>query len=427
MNKSPIWHPYTLGISGSEIPVDRAEGSWIYTLDGRKILDAISSWWVNLHGHAHPHIGECIGNQAKKLEQVIFAGFTHQPAEELACRLLPILPGKMSRVFFSDNGSTAVEVAMKMALQYYDILGENRTRLVALRNAYHGDTFGAMAIGERGPFTKAFTDWLVEVDFVDPQYEISTDIPLSEIGTSSLQKAESIFQNGDVAAIVVEPLVQGAGGMLVYSRFWLDALLVLAKKYGVLIIADEVFTGFYRTGKPFSCHHLEQEPDIICLSKGLTAGFLPMGITTCSEKVAAPFTKIHGKPTFYHGHSFTANPLACAAALASLDLIEKPDFESRVLEICQFQADFAKQINSENPKFMARSLGSIFALTLQPESGVHYHHPLRGKIYSYFLEKGLLLRPLGNVIYSVPPFSTTRDEMEMIRSGITGFLNDILS
>lgn len=427
MNNPSIWHPYTPGIAGSEILVDRAKGSWIYTQDGRKILDAISSWWVNLHGHAHPHIAECIGNQAKKLEQVIFAGFTHQPAEDLANRLLPILPGKMSRVFFSDNGSTAVEVAMKMALQYFDILGENRTRLVALRNAYHGDTFGAMCIGERGPFTKAFTDWLVEVDFVDPQYEISTDVPLSDIGNTSLQMAEAIFRKGDVAALVIEPLLQGAGGMLVYSRFWLDALLVLAKKYGVLILADEVFTGFFRTGKPFCCHHLDQEPDIICLSKGLTAGFLPMGITTCTEKVAAPFTEIYGNPTFYHGHSFTANPLACAAALASLDLIEMADFEPRVAKMCHFQADFAGRIHSRNPELKARSLGSIFALTLQSESGVKYHHPLRNKIYSYFMEKGLLLRPLGNVIYSVPPFSTSMEEMEIIRSGITQFLEEIQS
>jgi len=423
--KSAIWHPYTTGISGSEIFVERAEGSWIYTRDGRKILDAISSWWVNLHGHAHPHIANAIGNQAQKLEQVIFAGFTHEPAVELARRLLPILPGAMSRLFFSDNGSTAVEVAMKLALQHFNLKGKRRTKIVALDNGYHGDTFGTMAVGARGPFSQAFTDWLKDVEFVTPQYEISIDVPLSESGNLELKKAESIFERGDVAALVVEPLLQGAGGMLIYSQEWLNRLFFLARKYGVLIIADEVFTGFFRTGKPFACFYLDQQPDLICLSKGLTAGFLPMGITVCSENVAEPFLEEIGNHTFYHGHSFTANPLSCAAALASLDLTEMPEFANTVQRISSKQQGFASKINSLHPDLNARSLGSVSALTLQSGSGVQYHHPLRNQIYKYFLERGLLLRPLGNVIYSVPPFSTSEDEMDLIAEEVLRYLEKI--
>lgn len=425
MSNSKIWHPYTPGIGGTEILIDRANGSWLYTKDGRKILDVISSWWVNLHGHAHPKIAQAIANQATKLEQVIFAGFSHEPAELLAEQLLPKLPGSMSRMFFSDNGSTAIEVALKLALQYFHIQGENRTRIVALENAYHGDTFGAMAVGGRGPFSAAFRDWLVDVDFVVPPYSTSIHGTVSPAGELELKRAEAIFSVGNVAALIVEPLLQGSGGMLIYPVAWLNQLFDLARKYGVLIISDEVFTGFFRTGKPFSTHHATSQPDIICLSKGITGGFLPLGVTACSELVSEPFHTRDYDHTFYHGHSFTANPLACAAALASLQLTESEDFLDSVKRLCDGQLKFVNQLNGIRPELAPRCIGSISALTLQAGDGVQYTHPLRQKIYSYFIDKGLLLRPIGNVMYTVPPYCTTSEEMDWVYGEILDFLDQL--
>jgi adenosylmethionine-8-amino-7-oxononanoate aminotransferase len=418
-SKSKVWHPYTPGIGRKEIWVESGKGAYLYSRDGRKILDAISSWWVNLHGHGHPEIAEAIAIQAKKLEQVIFAGFTHEPAEHLAEQLLPKLPGKKNRLFFSDNGSTAVEVAIKMTLQYFHIQGKPRKKVLALENAYHGDTFGAMAVGARGPFSSAFQDWLFDVAFIQAPYLQEND------GSDSLKKAEMLLQKEDVAALIVEPLLQGAGGMLMYAAEWLDRLFGLARKYGTLLIADEVFTGFYRTGTAFATLNLENIPDIICLSKGLTGGFLPLGVTACEEEIAIPFYPNDYAHTFYHGHSFTANPLACAAANASLELCQRPGFEEKVKEISNLQGAFAKDLNTKFSLLAPRHLGTIFAITLSPEDGLDYTHNRRKQIYQYFIEKDLLVRPIGNVLYLAPPYCITLEELKNLQSEVRQFLERV--
>jgi len=422
LNSSAIWHPYTPGIGGKELCIDRAEGEFLFTKDGRKITDCISSWWVNTHGHAHPYIAEAIGKQAKKLEQVIFAGFTHAPAENLAKRILPMLPGQMAKVFFSDNGSTAVEVAIKMALQYFHIQGIEKNRIVALRNAYHGDTFGAMAVGERGPFSAAFKDHLFDVSFIDPPYSQSLDAAAWYSLDAEMESAKEILSKPDVAALIVEPIIQGAGGMLMYPEDWLDEIFASARSKGVLCIADEVFTGFYRTGKPFATSMLKNPADILCLSKGLTAGFLPMGITVANSKVAMPFQKESYSNTLYHGHSFTANPLACAAALASLDLIEESGFDEKIILISELQRIFAREVHNAYPEVQARHTGTVFALTLKADDGLDYTHPIRHQIYSWFMERNLLIRPIGNVLYLVPPYCIESGELERVHAEIMRFL-----
>lgn len=403
--------------------VDRGEGSWLITKDGNRIFDAIASWWVNVHGHAHPKIAQAIGRQALKLEQVIFAGFTHEPAENLVHLLLPTLPGKMDFAFFSDNGSTAVEVALKMCLQHFHIQGMKKGKIMALQNAYHGDTFGSMSVSGRGPFNAAFQDWLTDIKFVCPPYSTNTTYPESR--NDELHAAKMAFESGEFAALIVEPILQGAGGMLIYDKTWLNQLMLLARENGVFIIADEVFTGFWKTGQAFACHQLEQTPDIICLSKGLTGGFLPMGLTTCNANVAAPFQSSESFKTFYHGHSFTANPLACAAALASFELTQTPEFESSVNMVAEKQFAFRQLVQQKWPQLKPRNLGSVFALTLEANDGIQYSHPLREKIYSHFMKRGILIRPMGNVLYSVPAFCTKPAEMDWLQEEILLFLNKI--
>src|SRR5579871_1284861 len=306
-DKKNIWHPFTPLADGFEsLVVDSAQGVFLHLHDGRKIIDAVSSWWVNIHGHSNPVIAEAIAIQAKKMEHVIFAGFTHEPAITIAEKLLTILPKNQSKIFFSDNGSTAVEVALKMAIQYWHNLGIEKNKIIAIDGAYHGDTFGAMSVGERGAFTSPFNPYLFDVDFIDfPNAENSQDII-----TAFRQKVIG----GDVAAFVYEPLVQGAAGMRMYSETVLNQLMAIAKRYDVICIADEVFTGFGRTGKYFASDYLDTPPDIIAVSKGITGGFMPLGVTACSEKIVSAFRSADASKTFFHGHSYTANPIACAAA-----------------------------------------------------------------------------------------------------------------
>lgn len=422
--QSAIWHPYTPGIGGAELHIERAEGAFLFEKSGRKIIDAISSWWVTLHGHSHPYIAAAIARQAATLEQVIFAGFTHSPAEDLATAVLNLLGADsgFTRVFYSDNGSTAVEVAIKMALQHHFINKSRKTTILALGNSYHGDTFGAMAVGARGAFSEPFQDWLFDVVFLDPPYCSHVEDLLEQVGEENLFKAEQLLKSGEVAALIVEPLIQGAAGMRVYAKSWLNRLFTLAKSYHVPIIADEVFTGFFRTGKAFAFQHLEVRPDIICLSKGLTGGFLPLGLTVCTDQIAAPFFQADYEHTLYHGHSFTANPMACAAAVANIELIQRPDFEENLARICKEQSLLFEKIREHFPQTNPRILGTIVALSLEEEGGLSYTHPLRKVIYTYFIERDLLLRPIGNVLYVVPPMCISTEDLHRIYDEIVSFL-----
>lgn len=413
-----IWHPFTplLGVSGFPL-ITHGEGAFIVTSDGRKILDAISSWWVNLHGHANPHIAKAIADQALKLEHVIFAGFTHQPAMKLAENLLRILPSTQKKVFYSDNGSTAVEVALKMAIQYWHNLGINRRKIIAIKGAYHGDTFGSMSVADRGLFNKPFFPFLFDTEFIDfPEKGKEGDV---------LDQFRSIASKGDVAAFIFEPLVQAAAGMRMYSASVLDQLLNYAHSQGIISIADEVFTGFGRTGKNFAVDYLEHKPDIIALSKGITGGFMPLGVTACNHKIVEAFQSASFDKTFFHGHSYTANPLACAAANASFELLISRECQHRIQTINKMHLAFAESIGKNKNLNDVRVLGTILAIELATEEGTNYENTLRTKIYPYFLERNMLLRPLGNVIYLLPPYVISEDDLRSVYRSIEEFLRTI--
>lgn len=418
LDKKNIWHPFT-SLEGSPEPIiiERAEGIYLYAPDGRKILDAISSWWVNLHGHSHPAIAEAVAQQAKKLEHVIFAGFTHEPAIRLSENLLSILPGNFSKIFYSDNGSTAVEVALKMAMQYWHNLDVERKKIIALEGSYHGDTFGAMAVGDRSIFTTPFSPYLFNVDFVS--------FPSKENEDATITQFKTLIDSGNVAAFIYEPLIQAAGGMRMYSKNILNRLLELAKQKDVICIADEVFTGFGRTGKLLASDHIVEKPDLIALSKGLTGGTLPLGVTAVSEKIVSAFQNRELTKTFFHGHSFTANPIACAAANASFGLLMKEDCQKNILRISQQHIDFAAGVNSISAVKEVRTLGTILAIELNSRESTSYTNPVRKKIYSYFLEQDILLRPLGNTFYIVAPYCITADELNHLYAAIRKFLTAI--
>ncbi len=415
-----IWHPFT-PLKGMDQPllIKKAEGVYLFTESDQKIIDAISSWWVNIHGHSHPYIAEVIHNQAKILEHVIFAGFTHKPAITLAKRLLEILPDNQSKVFFSDNGSTAVEVAIKMAFQYFHNQGIEKKRIIAIDGAYHGDTFGAMSVGERGPFSEPFNSYLFDVDFVD--------FPTPDREEEVWNHFQTLIQTGEVAAFIFEPIVQGASGMRVYSKALLDKMIGLTQEYNAICIADEVMTGFGRLGTLFAADQLSNTPDIFCLSKGLTAGTMAMGVTTCTAEIQSAYRSSDLMKTFFHGHSFTANPITCAVANASLDLLLTEECESNRQRLNQRHTDFLERIKGHDMVRNPRVMGTIIAFELNTERETSYFNEARHHLYPYFISKGLLIRPLGNVIYLIPPYIISDEDLEFIYSTILTFLDEYQS
>ncbi len=413
---SAVWHPYTQMQTAGHFPlIVKGEGAWLFDEEGNKYLDAVSSWWTNLHGHAHPQIATAIAEQAKQLEHVIFAGFTHQPAEELAHRLLQYIPYH-TKVFYSDNGSTAVEAAIKMALQYWANRGERRNKIVAFRDAYHGDTFGAMSVSARGVFTNAFSSLLFDVVFIDTPNGSNTD----EV-SGQLQGALS---GSDVAAFIFEPLVLGSAGMLMYEAQVLDELIGLCKQRGILSIADEVMTGFGRTGKFLATDHCTHKPDIICLSKGITGGFLPFAATTCTADVYNAFLSDDKAKMLFHGHSYTGNPLGCAAALASLTVFETENTLAKIERIAECHAAFVSRLTLLPAATKLRQQGTILAIDLKA-TDEGYLSQIRDKAYNYFLGRGIILRPLGNVIYILPPYCITDNELGLVYAAIEDFCRSL--
>ncbi|MHA4895522.1 adenosylmethionine--8-amino-7-oxononanoate transaminase [Pedobacter sp. PWIIR3] len=416
-DKNVIWHPYTqMKNALPNIPIIGGKGVYLYDESGKKYIDAVSSWWVNIHGHSHPHIAAQVSKQLLTLEHVIFAGFTHEPAVLLAERLLPLLPGKQEKVFYSDNGSTAVEVALKMCLQYWsNVTKIPRTKILAFKEAYHGDTFGAMSVSGRSIFTDPFNSLLFDVEFIDLPNEQNIEQLKSRID----------YLSNEVACFIFEPMVLGAGGMLMYQAKHLDQLLATCQKHGILTIADEVMTGFGRTGKFFSCEALEHHPDIFCLSKGLTGGTMPLGITTCNAKIFEAFLSDDQLKTLYHGHSFTANPVSIAASLASLDILLEPQTLQNIRRISKKHAAFAEQIMGNERLKEVRQTGTILVMEWHTTSGTSYLSEFRNKLYLYFLDKGIILRPLGNIIYILPPYVITDEELDYIYQTILQSLNDL--
>lgn len=422
-----VWHPFTPQIgSAEELLVVKAEGAVLHTSDGRQIIDAIGSWWVNLHGHGRKEFAEVLSNQACQLEHVIFAGFTHLPAITLAEQLVNLAPSRIKKVFYSDNGSTAIEVALKMALQYWYNQGINRKGIIALTGGYHGDTFGAMSAAEPSPFTAPFSDKLFEVKYLNITSTQDILSPLDAEDEAAVAQFQTLI-NAEVppAAFIYEPLIQGASGMRFYKKALLDALLSMAKKNGVICIADEVMTGFCRTGKLFASEWLTSQPDIICLSKGLTGGVMPLGVTLCTGEIYAPYHTSELLKTFFHGHSFTANPLACRVAIKSLELLLHQDTCDNLDRLTARYQNLQNRLARFSQNISFRQFGAIVAIEVHTGHETSYIHEARHYLYQSFLDKGVLLRPLGNVIYLLPPYTITDEQLEVCFQAIEEVLSSL--
>lgn len=415
-----VWHPFTqMKTSGEALGIVKAKDSVLTTESGKEIIDAVSSWWVNIHGHSHPYIKEKLMDQFDKMDQIIFAGFTHPKAVELSERILKCFPGNMQRAFFSDDGSTAVEVGLKMALQFWYNQGIEKKKIVAFKNSYHGDTFGAMSVSGRSPFNDPFNDHLFDVEHIDE--------PIGDQATRVLSEFESILKSGEIAAFIYEPLVLGSGGMLMYEPEVLDKMLALCSKYDVVKIADEVMTGFGRTGKMFASEYCQNKPDITALSKGLTGGVMAMSLTLCNAKIYDVFHSEDKMKTLFHGHSFTANALACAVSCASLDLFEQKQTKDNIDRIHQLHLSFKAKLDTFDLVENVRIRGTIIAMDVSNEGSTNYFNNLRDQLYTAFLNQGILLRPLGNVIYIMPPYCTTNEQLEFIYQSIIETITEIKS
>jgi adenosylmethionine-8-amino-7-oxononanoate aminotransferase len=414
-----IWHPFTnSALDPAPIEIARAEGVWLYAKNGQKIIDAVSSWWVNLHGHGNPRIAEAIAEQARKMEHVILAGFTHEPAEELAERLRKWVAPQLTHLFFSDDGSTAVEVALKLAVQHFSNIGRpDKREIVALEQGYHGDTAGAMSVSDDSPFTDPFHSMRYPVHRVHSAYCYRCPVGLrrESCHIECVGELETLLEErGDkIAAVIVEPLLQAAGGMIVHPVDFLQRVRAACSRHDVLLIADEVLTGFARTGKMFACDLAGVAPDLMCLSKGITGGFLPMGVTLCSDRVEMAFRSENRLHTFYHGHSYTGNALACAAANASLRIFdEEPVFE-RIAVMAEINSERLAELKKFPQVGEVRQIGTIGVIELRADDA-GYLSAVRPKLYQFFLERGVLLRPLGNVVYVLPPFVIAPGELRHV-------------
>ncbi len=404
-DKLHLWHPLTQHkLKPNHLAIVEAKGTLLFDDDGKSYIDAIASWYTCMYGHCNEQITSKIKQQLDRLDQVVFCGFTHQPAIELSEKLIAILPSNQQKIFFSDNGSTSVDVAIKMSLQYYFNKNKKRNKIIAFEDAFHGDTFGAMSVSGLSVYNGPFEELLLSVDRIAVPNENNYD----EVST----KFENIISTGEVAAFIYEPLVQGAAAMKMYPPKLLEGLLKIAKQYDVLNIADEVMTGFGKTGKNFASEYLTLQPDIICLSKSLTAGIAPMGLTSCTQNVYDAFLDDDLTKGFFHGHTYSANPLACAAAIAGIDLLLSDEIQMKIETIHNKHLKFKNKIEKHSKVRSARVLGVIFALDLQIK--MKRYGNLRDKLFEYFMENGVFLRPLGNTIYILAPYTITMDELDKI-------------
>lgn len=411
MSGSLIWHPFTQHGLGEPIPlVTHASGAALHTADGRRIVDGISSWWVTTHGHCHPRIMAAIAEQVTKLDQIIFAGWTHEPAEALARGLTAIMPPALSRVFFSDSGSTAVEVALKMALGFWANRGTPRHRILVMQHSYHGDTIGAMSVGARGVFNQAYAPLLFDVG--------TLPFPAADAEQATLDALERACRDDAPAALIVEPLILGAGGMLIYPAGILADMRAICARHDVLFIADEVMTGWGRTGTLLACEQAGVVPDILCLSKGLTGGAVPLALTMASEPIYAAHLSDDRARMFFHSSSYTANPIACAAANANLAIWRDEPVLARIAGLAARQrqrlASLATLPGIANP----RALGTIAALDLADDAGSGYLSMLAPRLLAHFRDRDLLLRPLGNTVYVMPPYCIDDADLDRIYDGI---------
>jgi adenosylmethionine---8-amino-7-oxononanoate aminotransferase len=416
-SKSPVWHPFTQHAVQPEAPsISKGEGAWLTTADGRRIFDAISSWWVVTHGHRHPRIMQAIKHQADQLDQVIFAGFTHEPAEALARRLVAITPPQLEYVFFSDSGSTSVEVALKMALGFWRHRGENRSRILALEGAYHGDTIGGMSVGERGVFNAPYDPLLFDVERLP--------FPSEGREQATLDALSAGCRQGTIAALIVEPLILGAGGMRIYPPWVLTEMKRICETHDVLFIADEVMTGWGRTGTLFACEQAGVAPDIGCYSKGLTGGSLPLAVTLARADIFDAHYSTDRTKTFFHSSSYTANPIACAAAVANLEIWADEPVMARIARLSCLHRERLDRFRDDRRFTNVRQLGTIAALDLAA-SDAGYMATIGPALYQRFMARGLLVRPLGNTIYIMPPYCSTEGELDLVYEAIGEIADEI--
>ena len=407
---SAIWHPFTQHGLHEPIPqIARAEGAALYTTDGRRIIDAISSWWVTTHGHCHPRIMAAIAEQAAKLDQIIFAGYTHEQAEALAAGLLELLPAPLKYIFFSDSGSTSVEVALKMALGYWRNRGEPRHRIIVMESSYHGDTIGGMSVGERGVFNQPYQPLLFDV--------ARLPFPAEGAEQATLNALEQLCAQERPAAFIVEPLVLGAGGMRIYSAATLREMRAMCAKHDVLFIADEVMTGWGRTGTLLACEQADIVPDILCLSKGITGGAVPLAVTIATGPIFDAHRSANRADMFFHSSSYTANPIACAAANANLAIWREEPVQERIRILSERQAAHLAQLCNMPAIRKPRQIGTITAFELESPDG-DYLSDLAPWLMQHFREHDLLVRPLGNTIYTMPPYCIDEPDLDRVYSGV---------
>jgi adenosylmethionine-8-amino-7-oxononanoate aminotransferase len=406
-DQNNIWHPYTQHkTAGLPIAIKRGEGALLWDENNKEYIDAIASWWVNPYGHSNKFIADAIYKQLTTLEHVLFGGFTHEPAIVLSEKLMEILPKNQQKIFFSDNGSTSVEVAIKVALQYFFNKGEKKTTIIAFENAFHGDTFAAMAASGISFYTQAFQGMFIDV--------VRVPVPIEGQEQESFDALREVIKNNNCAGFIFEPLVQGAAGMVMYEPEALDKLIQICQENKVLTIADEVMTGFGKTGKTFACDYISQKPDMMCLSKALTGGTIPMAITTFTQDIFEAFYDEDINKALFHGHTFTANPTGCAAALASLSLLQTQEMQDNIARVNKRHLEFQKQIEAHPKVTATRVLGVIFALEIQTESAASYYGTLRNKLYNFFIENGVILRPVGNIVYILPPYIITDEQLQKV-------------
>ena len=423
-DKKIIWHPFTQEKTATEvINIQRAQGCYLYDENDKAYLDLISSWWVNIHGHAHPEIAKSIYEQAKTLEHVIFAGFTHEPAVNLCEGLRNLLPPDLCKFFFSDNGSTAVEVALKMAYQYWRNLGSHeKTTFLSFEGGYHGDTFGAMSVGAKSGFHNQFKDLLFNVLSV-PYPDTWNDDEEVDVKEQKAINALQGYLNDHhhkIAAIILEPLIQGASGMRICRPQFIKALIDLVQQQNILVIFDEVMTAFGRTGTYFALDQLGIIPDFLCVSKGITGGFLPLALTVTTHKIFDAFLGDDFITAFAHGHSYTANPLACSAAVTSLRLLQSSECQNSIRNLNQAHKKGIEQLTLKCSRVeKIRIIGTIAAFDLK--NSAHLIPSLKQR----FFEQGMLIRPLGNTVYLLPPYCITNEELELVYNKIINIINSL--
>ena len=409
IDNNHLWHPLTQHqLYPDHIAIDKAEGVLLFDIEGNQYIDAISSWYTCMYGHCNPYITEKVSTQMKKLDHVVFTGFTHQPAVELANKLISILPKNQQKLFFSDNGSTSVDIAIKMALQYHFNKGEKKQKIIAFEDGFHGDTFGAMSVSGLSIYNGSFEDYFLQVERIPTPNKNN----FQEVKNLLLKHSKT----NDIAAFIYEPLVQGAAAMQMHKPEHLNELIEIAKNHNIITIADEVMTGFGKTGKYFASQHMKNLPDIICLSKSLTGGLVPMAITTCTLEIFNAFLSDKMEKGFFHGHTYSANPTSCAAASAGIDLLQSDEIQQNIKMIISSHEEFNQRVKDHPKVKKTRQQGVIFALDL--DLTTERYGNLRFKLFDFFMKKGVYLRPLGSTVYILAPFTTSKKQLQKIYSAI---------